>query len=408
VSNAISLLIVLAITCLFSFQGCSRNVIEPQEGFFPWDTTFQFASIRFPSDSILARSVANAGNDYRLSRFFAKSLRMNQVKLGFIGGSITGGAQATDPARRFSTLLKSFLGKMFTNATFTEINAGIGATNSRFACSRVQDDLLAGDPDLIVLEFAVNDDHADPATTIRTMEGLIRQCLKNPDVPVILFQTMDSVGNHVNHIIQDSLARHYGLPVVSYHDALRPLIESKVLAWRDLSPDQVHPNDQGHLACAYLLYAFLKQRFEAANSNPNPPLPVASVLADSLYENAAIIKSGDTVIRLDSSGGWSALEAEHQRVNLVSMVQGDKLTLHSRAREVTLMYQFTKTLDAKVEIAMDGSVLDTLDNHFEADWGGGFLKPKRIYIDSGAGEHTLVLSNLTGGEFDIKYVLFAP
>ena len=43
------------------------------------------------------------------------------------------------------------------SAGSTLINAGIGATDSDYGCLRVQRDVLSQNPDLVIVEFAVND-----------------------------------------------------------------------------------------------------------------------------------------------------------------------------------------------------------------------------------------------------------
>ena len=57
--------------------------------------------------------------------------------------------------------------KAYPQATFTEINAAIGGTGSDLGVFRVQQDVLSKGPDLLFVEFAVNDGGADPQRIIR-------------------------------------------------------------------------------------------------------------------------------------------------------------------------------------------------------------------------------------------------
>lgn len=371
-----------------------------------WDTAFAIAGQAFPDDTLLQRSVPVRGNGYRLSRFFAKCARGGIVRIGFIGGSITGGARASNGLLRFSSRLAVFLNRLYPQTIFAEANAGIGATNSRFGCSRVQEDLLDQGPDLIVIEFAVNDDYTDTASTARAIEGLLRHCLaSNPDVPVLLFQTMAQTGPHANHEVQDSLARHYGVPVVSYYDALWPWVAENRIPWTSLSADDVHPNDTGHLACAYLLYAFLRKEAARTAAHAPKPMAIAAPMGDTVYAHAGFFEKGDSLISVSADSGWAVGLQEHGRYGFTSKAEGDRLTLKSRAREVTLMYQFSLNLDAVVEIKLDGQAVGEVSNHFAQDYGGGFLKPLRLYLQADRQEHTIELTNMGGGEFDLRYVL---
>lgn len=387
--------------------GCGRDVVEPVPEPRMWDTTFQVLATEFPDDGILSRAIVEAGNNHRLADFLRKCDSGADVKIGFIGGSITGGASATSASRRYSSRLCEFLGKYFPTARIHEINAGIGATTSRFACSRMQEDLLSAKPDLIVIEFAVNDDAGDTAASAATMEGLVRQGLQHADVPVLLFQTMNMAGDSANHLSQLRVARHYGLPVIGYKQAIWPLVASGDIPWEMLSPDVVHPNDVGHLIGGYLLFAYLRGEYRLLDDGADAPLAMPGPLKTDMYQHAGFFRPGDSVLAIAEKGGWSLAADGKGRYNLVSLEQGDRLMLRSAAREVTLAYQYAKDLHAEVAVILDGGVVDTLDNHFAEDWGGGYLKNRQVYAEEASREHLVEFVNLTGGKFDLRYVMHA-
>ena len=57
------------------------------------------------------------------------------------------------------------------------INIGIGSTNSYFGCIRAEEKLLRFNPDLIIIEYACNDQLED--IYLDSYESLIRKCWKN-------------------------------------------------------------------------------------------------------------------------------------------------------------------------------------------------------------------------------------
>src|SRR6185369_8349535 len=61
------------------------------------------------------------------------------------------------------------------NAKFAEINAAIGGTGSDLGVFRLGQDVLDKKPDLLFVEFAVNDGGAPPDQIRRCMEGIVRQ-----------------------------------------------------------------------------------------------------------------------------------------------------------------------------------------------------------------------------------------
>src|SRR5580698_2591892 len=107
-----------------------------------------------------------------LPNFFARAEHPDgEIKVAYLGGSIT--AQA---GYRVKSL--AHFRTMFPPAKFSEINAAIGGTGSDLGVFRVQQDVLDQHPDLLFVEFAVNDGGAAPEQIFRCMEGIVRQTWK--------------------------------------------------------------------------------------------------------------------------------------------------------------------------------------------------------------------------------------
>lgn len=373
----------------------------------PWDTSFAVNGASFSSSAkAVARSQINLGAPERLAAFFHKCNAGGEVRIGFIGGSITAGALATVSGNRYSTLLCRFLGKLFPKARFVEINAGIGATDSRYGASRVGPDLIRYSPDLYVVEYAVNDDFSDTNLVMSTMEGLIRQCLAHPS-PVLIFQTMNRAGDTVNQHLQIELARHYSIPVVSYLKGIRPDVDSGVISLDAIMADAVHPTDQGHLLCAYLLYSFFKQEALALGDMVEaiPALPAPKVTG--FYEKAGLWGSGDSTIRLDSMSGWTRDSTGLGRVEFTAGARNAFLDLRCRVNEFTIGFWKRENRTGVVAVSLDGSDVDTLRAEFPEDWGGGYLQLKRVFSSSTLAEHKIGFRLLSGDTLELKAFLYA-
>ena len=117
--------------------------------------------------------ILNRGNLTRLKGFMNRAAKGERLTVGFIGGSITQGFSATEPDKCYAARTFGWLKKVFPNTEFDYVNAGIGATDSQFGAARVQEDLLQRLPDLVFVEFSVND-HSTPHFC-ETYEGLVRQ-----------------------------------------------------------------------------------------------------------------------------------------------------------------------------------------------------------------------------------------
>lgn len=84
------------------------------------------------------------------------------VTIGYFGSSITEGYGASDPATTsWRARTTRYLRERFPGSAVTEINAAIGGTGSDLGAFRCSEDLLSKNPDLVFVEFAVNDHEAD-------------------------------------------------------------------------------------------------------------------------------------------------------------------------------------------------------------------------------------------------------
>nr|MCR5109119.1 SGNH/GDSL hydrolase family protein [Lachnospiraceae bacterium] len=120
------------------------------------------------------KGLINRGNLSRVKKFLNRISDGEACVIAFIGGSITQGAVAsTDElcyAKRVFDHISQLLSenqshpesKLHPESHLTYINAGIGATTSQFGAARVYEDVLKYDPDLVFIEYSVNDNDEAP------------------------------------------------------------------------------------------------------------------------------------------------------------------------------------------------------------------------------------------------------
>lgn len=167
-----------------------------------------------------------------------------ECKLGFLGGSITEGTGASETSKRYSSRFTEMVGKRVPEVKFTEINAGVGGTPSALGLFRLKCDVLDKDPDVLFVEFAVND-FGYGEQMFKYMEGIVRVTRRwKPSIPIAFLFTYPS-----KDIITDGqkkLADAYGIP---YVDMRADLVEKiNYYGGNDLffTQDGVHPNDKGY------------------------------------------------------------------------------------------------------------------------------------------------------------------
>ena len=211
------------------------------------------------------KAVLNEGNLHRMKQVMKKASRGEDVVIGFLGGSITQGSPSSTPETCYAYLVYKWWCEKFPNANIRYVNAGIGGTTSQFGVARVEDDLLSYDIDFTVVEFSVNDD--DNEHFLETYEGLIRKIYAYRTSPAVLIVNSvrydDGVNAQEQHV---KVGKAYGIPCVS----MKPAIYAKVLdgtfGSRDITEDDLHPNDLGHRLMADVIISFLETVYGAYGS----------------------------------------------------------------------------------------------------------------------------------------------
>jgi lysophospholipase L1-like esterase len=359
-------------------------------------------NIVFPDDSVYNRALVSKGSNWRMHRFIDKCKSQSTIKVGFIGGSITAGASASNESLKFSSLFCSSVKKSFSNLNdVVEINAGIGGTDSRFGCSRIQSDLLSYSPDMIIIEYAVNDyGIGDTAYQRSVYEGVVRQCLiYKEDVPVILLFMSRWNGTNVQDI-QSDIGAFYSLPTISYRDAIWPIVENDTNNWYSFFSEDTHPNDTGHWVCACLLSTYLK---DVMTSAADPQVEVPSFYYSDLYQEAGFMSTTDSTVSLVESS-WILNTDGKGRNNFTSTNNGDSMSIYAKCDEVTLFIDGRPDSISYVRVTVDDNIIDTtFDNYYYVEHQILY----NIYMPSSSKEHVVKIKHTNSSAFDICYILYA-
>ncbi|MCX7009720.1 MAG: SGNH/GDSL hydrolase family protein, partial [Kiritimatiellaeota bacterium] len=115
-----------------------------------------------------------------LPNFLARAAAGGELGVAYFGGSITA-------ANGWRPKTFAWFKQAYPKAQFKEINAAIGGTGSDLGVFRNQHDVLQHKPNLVFVEFAVNDGGADPVRIQQTMEGIVRQTWKADPTTDICF-----------------------------------------------------------------------------------------------------------------------------------------------------------------------------------------------------------------------------
>lgn len=199
-------------------------------------------------------AVPERGNPLALWRVFDKAERGGTIRVAVMGGSITEGASAGGREHQWGTLFAGGWRELFPKAKIEFRNAGVGATGSLIAACRYTQDVASFKPDVLALEFSVNDPHNDDAR--RTMEGLIRRAFHEKTAVILLgMTTKNGTSAQTQHL---AAARACGAPYVSYRDGVMRRIKAGAWKWEDVGADGIHPNRHGHAIAGALMTLFVR------------------------------------------------------------------------------------------------------------------------------------------------------
>jgi len=178
--------------------------------------------------------------------FIARLEKEQKAHVAFFGGSITQNKTG------HTKMVPDWLEAQWPQVEFTFTNAGLSSTCSTTGAFRADRDVFSkGQVDLLVVEFAVNDDQDakhDRATAIRGLEGIIRQYFEaNPTGDVISVQFVNpgilakaQAGEEaVSVAAHKAVARHYDVPIVDVGLALAREIASGKMTWERITRTRI-------------------------------------------------------------------------------------------------------------------------------------------------------------------------
>ncbi len=349
-------------------------------------------------------SVVSEGNTARLAKLMERAANGEKLTVATIGGSITAGSSSSVQDNCYASLTAKWWRDNFPNAQFDFYNMGIGATTSVLGVHRLQRDIITKKPDFLVVEFAVNDNEY----MYPYYENIIRRVmLEDQDMAVImLFMTTEAGWNRQEQ--QIPIGEAYGVPMISYHNVIHKLIADGKIEWKDISPDDIHPNDRGHAICASLIASYLDNVKERYVSLSKEIQAVPEALYGERYMEAEFYTAAS--IEADELGDWQidpSLNYYHLNTAWVTKAAGAPLSFKKSFKEVNIMFRkmVSNPNIGKAKILVDGQQVELLDGSFPGGWGD-YYDVATVYKTDDVKEHTLSVE-CTEGEFCVFGLLFA-
>ena len=364
----------------------AEKIKQNQADKVPLDSTNGLGISDSKYEEIIKKSLVSSQNNHLVKKVLAKMKAGEPVILAAIGGSVTEGAGPSTYTQGYAYQFKDlFIQKYAANKEKVKfVPAGIGGTPSALGVIRYQKDVLdAGgrDPDLLIIEFAVND--WLECSNTRAMEYLVRNALKNNTAVIMLY----AAATYTNQQAQiKPIADFYKLPQVSISDGL---LNSGVNQENDSKvyySDYVHPTSAGHTYMAKCLMNLIEeiekapedQAFVIPDSykNENPFISFTSLFSNSSDKNVTIspgaFSGKDDAIQGYSHGGkcfpdnWMKASGDP---STGSGTETEPFCMTLNCKSLIMVYKNANNdFFGSAEVYIDGKLQKSYAGHEEGGW----------------------------------------
>lgn len=292
------------------------------------------------------------------------------LKIVYLGGSITEGAGASDKSRRWSTQVTAYLNSLsLGNTSFTEINQGIGGTESTYGLLRLNRDVCAYDPDIVFVDFSLNDEVITEELSAVMYEGIIRKLMALPKVPyVICVGVVANRNKRTRAPLHQKIAAHYGLQFIDVQygmDSLMGEANVGVNTERDslYRPDNVHPVEKGY--DFYTEYIWDNLSAESFKKPYAEPLNKDFANFGGKFINAKELTQSGGWTAYGCGGSWNEKNLGRGGCGLMSADKDATLSYKFKGTAFMLCYRLGRTF-GKMAFSLDGEE-EIFDLYYETD-----------------------------------------
>lgn len=313
----------------------------------------------------------------------------NNKKLNvlYYGGSVTAGVGGT-AGNSWASRTEKWLKSTYPRAQINCTNKAVSGSCVYFGNFRADLDVIPYAPDLMFIEFAVNDSYEDLyyAQSAYYLEMLIKRVntkFPQTDIIILLITDKGKVGEKFeNNAAHKAVAEHYGIPCIDLGAELAKLVNSGAGKWEDYLSDYVHPNDKGYEMYANFITEKLKTMLAIdAKALKNHVMPEESYIVGGINMDCKTV----TADKVKLNDGWKLENSNCKSYTtcISPKKQGSKITIEFEGTSFG-MYLTT---------AKGNTVVATVDG-----------KERKIFIKpDDEGEHErLVFDNLIKGKHKVE------
>ena len=354
-----------------------------------------------------------------LTNTYNKLTKDKELTVVYFGGSLTNGYGCTD-IDKYSWRARSgqWLKDTFPNANIKTVDTAIGESGTYLGTYRVQKDVIGSKPDLLFIEYAINDTYSGATAAVAGMrfETIVREVRRAlPYCDIVTVITTDKAFASQSYNLQlyptakghCDIAAAYDLPVVNIGAGMVRNIAkiesntswwSNSTIWKKYFKDNVHPYDNGHeqyYLCIkeYLENSLLHTNYSGlASKKRSVPAVVSdrlldgnrqSITGDKLQAHFVADKSQNAVY---DPGTFVSSTSQTPHIGFYEVSKGGKITFTFEGTEFAMWTSLKSP--AKLTYSVDGGAESTISF--------GKHNPTPVVEGLSSGKHTITVSANAG------------
>ncbi len=353
------------------------------------------------TDRMKALSVLNEGNRARLAKAMKKALNGEPLTVAYFGGSITQGSSAGNDLC-YARLTTNWFEKTFPDSKITYVNAGIGATGSYIGVYRADRDVTCHDPDIVFVDFSVNDTTEHTQRNTDSYDGVMRKLWFSDSKPAIVTIAMTMEDGTSFQKYHSQVTEAYDIPMISYHDAILDVIDNGHIVWDDISDDNIHPNVPGHAVLTEMITSYLQSVLDdIGNIDTEAESDLSVPFSSDKYSTASLVVPGSP--ENTNSTGWDVKQENFGNFGDCWRIMSkdgnfdgiEPLAFEVEAKSIGVFYGKMTAKGGTFDVYVDSKLIKTINSDFKGGWGN-YVEAEEIIDFDECGKHFVDIVPHTG------------
>ncbi len=355
---------------------------------------------------LLDSSLVSMGNNARMKKVLEKLRAGQDVYIAAIGGSVTEGGGPANFKDGYAYQFNKKLREVYTPDGGKHVyfdNAGLSGTGSEQGMLRYESDVvqvLDHKPDLLIVEFAVNDDGKDFGT--RSFEVVIRRALEqSEETAVIALYSAAEYGNSMG--AKKPVADFYEVAQVNVLATVQRASAAGDIKKNLYYTDNVHPTTAGHTVQADCLMNLIEHMDKAPADAPVAVPTEWKTLPQKAFTNFTRIlpEVNDSNVKI-TAGGFSSVDPKCQGLKKTGKSNfptnwhhdgksDEAFTMEITCKSLMLIYKEQAAADpfkfGKAEFYVDGNLVQTYNGGNPGGWNN--CVPRLLIDETEVAKHTV-------------------